>query len=155
MLSSPYLFTLRRKKMKTRLTLITLACNDVQKQGKFYQSFGFQEAEFTKKMETMFFFPMENGVVLGLYDAKALAEDMGGYALGGHSSTIALNVLNIEEQDEMLARWEKSGGKIIRPPFTPPWGGRVAYVEDIEGHPWEITFLEGFPLDERGNLPLK
>lgn len=140
--------------MKARLTLITLACNDTQKMGAFYQDFGFQEAEFTKSMEHMFFFPMENGVILGLYDAKTLSEDMGGYTLKGHSSTIALNAISIEEQDQMLGSWKKAGGTIIRKPFDTPWGGRVAYVEDVEGHPWEITLLKDFPLDERGNIPV-
>ncbi len=83
--------------MKTRLTLITLASHDAQKRGTFYQNFGFQEAKFTKPIEKMFFFPMENGVILGLYDAQTLSKDMGGYTLNGHSSTFALNVTNIEE----------------------------------------------------------
>ncbi len=55
----------------------------------------------------------------------------------------------------MLLNWKKAGGKIIRKPFSPPWGGRVAYMEDIEGQPWEITFLEDLPLDERRNIPIK
>lgn len=141
--------------MKARLTLITLACEDTQKTGAFYQAFGFKEAEFTKSMEEMFFFPMENGVILGLYNAKALSEDMGGYTLKGHSSTIALNSINAEEQDQMLKRWKKAGGVIIREPFDTPWNGRVAYVQDPEGHPWEITLLKDLPLDEQGNIPIK
>ncbi len=141
--------------MKARLTLITLACTDVQKVGAFYLSFGFQEAEFTKSMEDMFFFSMENGVILALYNIRNLSEDMGGYLLRGHSSTLALNAVTVKEQDQMLQSWEKAGGKVIREPFSTPWGGRVAYVEDIEGHPWEITFLKDFPLDEHGNIPIK
>ncbi len=140
--------------MKARLTLITLACNDTPKMGAFYQAFGFKEAEFTKSMEHMFFFPMENGVILCLYNAKALSEDMGGYALSGHSSTIALNAISVEEQDQMISNWQKAGGSIIRQPFDTPWGGRVAYVQDPEGHPWEITLLKDFPLDEHGNIPV-
>ncbi len=140
--------------MKARLTLITLACENIKKTGAFYQSFGFNETEFTKPLEHMFFFPMENGVILCLYDKANLGKDMGGYKLQGHSSTIALNATSGEEQDAMLEAWQKAGGTIIKEPHDTPWGGRCAYVQDPEGHPWEITWLKEIPLDERGNIPL-
>ncbi len=140
--------------MEARLSLITLACKNVKQAGDFYLSLGWEETQFTKEIPNMYFFPMVNGILLGLYAQENLEDDVNIGSLSGQSSTLAWNARSQEEQDEMIDLWEKNGGTIIRQAFDTPWGGRVAYVRDTEGHIWEITYIKDFPIDKKGNLSI-
>jgi uncharacterized glyoxalase superfamily protein PhnB len=39
----------------------------------------------------------------------------------------------------MMAQAERSGATIVTPAQSAPWGGRVGYVADPDGHLWKVA----------------
>lgn len=141
--------------MEARLSLVTLSCKNIETTAKFYLSLGWKETDFSKDKPHIYFFTMANGVLLALYPKEELEKDIANAAsFDGKGMTLAWNAHSAEEQDKMIETWQTNGGSTLREPFHTPWGGRVAYVSDPEGHIWEITHIEGFELTSTGNLPL-
>jgi uncharacterized glyoxalase superfamily protein PhnB len=94
--------------------------------------------------------------VLGLYRRDLLAADAniedGGAAFGGMA--LAHNVPTREGVDAVLAEAESAGASILAHAEDTEWGGRSGYFADPDGHPWEVAWNPGFPLDADGRPQL-
>ncbi|MCR9096992.1 MAG: VOC family protein [bacterium] len=75
------------------------------------------------------------GTTLMLSDEYPEAGIQGPEAIGGTSVTIHLHV---DDADAVLARAEKAGGEIIRPPADQFYGERSGTVRDPFGHEWNV-----------------
>ena len=137
--------------MQQRLTFITLGVNDLVAMKTWYQQcLGWQPF---KDDEGMCFFKL-NGIVLGLYSANDLAEDIGIDATGSGFKRFAL-AINMESQeavDAFVAGVRSRGGRVVRQPEPVFWGGYRGYIADPEDNYWEIAFNPYLPLDADGNV---
>jgi uncharacterized glyoxalase superfamily protein PhnB len=68
--------------------------------------------------------------------------------------TLAFNVPDPADVDARLAEAVAAGAQVLAQPRDMPWGGRVAYFTDPDGHPWEITWVRDIPLTADGRLDL-
>jgi uncharacterized glyoxalase superfamily protein PhnB len=67
--------------------------------------------------------------------------------------TLAHNVREKREVDEILARAEAAGAKIVKPGQDAFWGGYSGYFSDPEGYLWEVAW-GAFPFREDGSLEI-
>lgn len=139
--------------MEQRFSLVTLGVDDLERAKAFYERLGWQRS--VRDAPGVAFYQC-NGVALGLYPRKALAEDIGiDAASSGFSGiTLAYNTRTHDEVDVVLAEAEAAGAEIVKPAEEALWGGYSGYFRDPEGHLWEVAWNPGFPLDAAGNVTL-
>lgn len=109
----------------------------------FYeQGLGFPKMKFEGNVA---FFTL-NGTWLALYPWEELAADAGVSAEGNgfRGFTIAYNGQSKEEVDQVIAKAEKVGAKIVKRPQDVFWGGYSGYFQDPEGFFWEVAWNPGF-----------
>lgn len=143
-------------KFDRRISLITLGVDNIAAATAFYERLGWERS--SASQESISFFGL-NGIVLGLFGRKALAEDAG---LEGISDdrppfsgvTLAYNLGSEAEVDEALAFAESCGARIVKPAEKVFWGGYSGYFADPDGHLWEVAFNPFSPLDENGHMTL-
>lgn len=129
--------------MQPRMNLITLGVRDLKKAVHFYeQGLGFPKMKFEGNVA---FFTL-NGTWLALYPWEELAADAGVSAEGNgfRGFTIAYNGQSKEEVDQVIAKAEKVGAKIVKRPQEVFWGGCSGYFQDPEGFYWEVAWNPGF-----------
>ena len=135
--------------MQQQVSVITLGVADVERARRFYgEGFGW-EPVFAN--EEVVFFQM-NGLMLALWQDKALAEDSrrGVSASGGFA--LAHNVGGADEVDAAMARLVSAGATLLRTGDAPPHGGFRGYVADPDGHAWEIAWNPAWPIDSEGHV---
>ncbi|EMO30363.1 glyoxalase-like domain protein [Leptospira interrogans serovar Bataviae str. HAI135] len=129
--------------MQPRMNLITLGVRDLEKAVHFYeQGLGFPKMKFEGNVA----FFMLNGTWLALYPWEELAADVGVSAEGDgfRGFTIAYNGQSKEQVDQVIAKAEKVGAKIVKRPQNVFWGGYSGYFQDPEGFYWEVAWNPGF-----------
>jgi uncharacterized protein len=133
--------------MEARISIITLGVENLQRSIDFYQH-GLGLPTTYKEGEGIAFFQL-SGTWLALYPSNALAEDaclppervrFGGF-------TLAHNVPNKEEVDQVIAQALASGATLLKPAADTFWGGYSGYFSDPDGHPWEVAWNPFFPLE--------
>ncbi|WP_106607043.1 VOC family protein [Shimia abyssi] len=135
--------------MQQRISLITLAVNDLEASAAFYEALGWGRVD---SPDGVIAFDLI-GQTLGLYPRDKLAEDMGLSPddIGGFSGvTFAHNVRAASDVAPILARAEAAGGRIIKPAADIFWGGHIGYFADPDGHVWEVAHNPFSPLSEEG-----
>lgn len=130
--------------LEQRISLITLGVRDKARAAAFYDALGWQRA------------PGPEGVIaydllgqtLGLFELEELAKDIGVpvETLGHGGLTLAHNLRSRAEVEDLLARAEAAGAKILKPAQEVFWGGYHGYFADPEGHVWEIAHNPLSPL---------
>jgi len=138
--------------MKPRINIITLGAENMERATQFYeQGLGWQKSKASSG--DIVFFKL-NGIVLALYPAHLLAEDatVPDEPRGFSRITIAYNASSEAEVDALIAKVEKLGATIIKPPQKVFWGGYSSYFKDTEGHLWEVAYSPFTTIDEAGNL---
>jgi catechol 2,3-dioxygenase-like lactoylglutathione lyase family enzyme len=131
--------------MKPYISLITLGVSDLARSTAFYRDgLGLpQEGDFDGVM----FFKLR-GTWLSLFPRDELAKDAGvsdvGSGFGGFS--IAHNVSSTGEVDDVLARAQAAGAKLIKPAQEAFWGGYHGFFADPDGFVWEIAWNPGLDL---------
>ncbi len=137
--------------MDQRVSLITLAVDDLKASAAFYEALGWTRE------------PGEEGIVafdligqtIGLYPRADLARDMGlePSDVGGFSGiTLAHNLPSNAEVDALYQRFLDAGGRGIKPPHEVFWGGYTSYVADLDGHVWELACNPFSPLGPKGEF---
>jgi uncharacterized glyoxalase superfamily protein PhnB len=63
-----------------------------------------------------------------------------------------MNVDQNGDVDSTFADMVDAGARPYAQPQDRPWGGRSAYVADLEGNRWEIAWAPGLRLGERGEV---
>jgi predicted lactoylglutathione lyase len=136
-----------------RVTLITLGVKDLTRSKEFYENIGWRAHR--RSQESIIFFQM-NGLVLGLFKLKVLADDQGrpGVKLGTGAMTLAINYETIEEVDQAYAAATDAGAKVLKKPEDVFWGGYSGYYADPDDHVWEIANNPFWPLNDGGSLTL-
>ena len=138
-----------------RISLITLAVDDVSRATDFYTSLGWTPHSVVG--DEVAFFPLTTGAVLSLYRSDFLARDIGVSASGAHDHsavTLAMNVDGSAEVDRILAEAAAAGASRVKPGTATHWGGYVGYFADPDGHVWEVAHNPGFSLNDDGTVTL-
>jgi hypothetical protein len=135
--------------MQPRITLITLAVDDLQRALAFYRdglglaSSGIVGEQF--EHGAVAFFDLDAGLRLALWPRASLSHDSG-LPVGPRSATefcLAHNVGAPDEVDEVLEQARRAGATIVKPAQATFWGGHAGYFQDPDGHLWEVAFNPG------------
>jgi len=137
-----------------RINLVTLGVADLEASSAFYERLGWRRGARGGEAEVRFF--ALSGLVLALFSRQALADDakvpntppgFGGIAL-------AINLPSEAAVDDGLAAAAAAGARILKPAERTSWGGYSGYFADPDGHPWEVAYNPGFPLNADGRIVL-
>ena len=138
-----------------RVSIVTLGVRDLASMRAFYRGLGWHEGISTEGFAAF----KTGGAVLALFPLDDLARDANTAAPPGESGgfkgvTLALNVEEKAQVDEVIAEVRAAGGSVAKEPIDAVWGGRSAYFSDPEGNLWEVAWMPGSSFDERGSLIL-
>lgn len=136
-----------------RITLITLGVDNIERAKAFYSALGWTPTP--SESESIVFYQL-NGLVLGLFGRKALAQDQERPAseLGTGAMTLALNMPDRKGVDAAYQRAIDAGAAPIKAPQEVFWGGYSGYYGDPDDHVWEVAHNPFWPLNEDGSLIL-
>lgn len=139
--------------MESRISIITLGVENLDRSREFYSALGFEPA---KNAEEGIVFFKTGGVCLALYPFKALAEDvyeeLDPKRSGFSGITLAHNTRAKSEVDEILNLAERIGGRIVKPAQDVFWGGYSGYFSDPDGYLWEVAYADFWQFNEDGSL---
>lgn len=136
--------------MEPRLTFLTLGVKNLENMKRFYSDcFGWTPI---KDSDGIVFFKL-NGIILSLFPAEELAEDIGctynEVAFKGF--TCAVNYSSEEEVNKVFETLSRKGAHIQKLPVKVSWGGYSGYISDPEGNFWEIAHNPFLQMDAGGN----
>jgi catechol 2,3-dioxygenase-like lactoylglutathione lyase family enzyme len=138
--------------MEQRLSLVTLGVADLDRSRRFYEALGWKRGN---RDDGVVFFQLP-GMIFALWSRQALAEDAhvkdGGASFSGMA--LAYNARSKADVDAVLAEAKRAGARILKPAENVFWGGYCGYFADPDGHPWEVAWNPGWPLDEAGRVSL-
>ena len=137
--------------MDQRLNVITLGVEDVPRARAFYEELGW-EVTFTDGDIVMF---QAGPMIISLWSRRKLADDSGvaapaaewggftlGYAVGGRG-----------EVDSLCAHASRAGATVTRAPVEKGFGYSGVFA-DLDGHTWEIAWIEALRLHDDGTVAL-
>jgi catechol 2,3-dioxygenase-like lactoylglutathione lyase family enzyme len=137
--------------VEQRLSLVTLGVADLARARAFYEALGWRAGNDSD--EVVFF--QSGGMIVGLWDRTALAEDSGVDDAGGFGGvTLAHNVRSPTEVDAVLEQARRAGARIAREGAETAWGGYSGVFVDPDGHPWEVAHNPGWTLGDDGSISL-
>ena len=140
--------------MKQRINLLTLGVADLNKSMVFYQdAFGWQTQGITGTQYengAVVMFELDNRRLLCLYERKNLAWDSNLKLQPGSATEFSIGyfVNSDQEVDAIIKQAQKAGAKITKTPQKAFWGGYHAYLQDIDGHLWEIGHNPSWKVEE-------
>jgi uncharacterized protein len=132
--------------MKPRITLVTLAVDDLERAVRFYRdglgwhTDGIIGTQY--QHGAVAFFDLQAGLKLALWPRESLAHDAG-IAPGPRSATefsVAHNVSSRSEVDAVMANVERAGAQIVKSAQDTFYGGYAGYFADPDGHLWEVAW---------------
>ena len=132
--------------MKPRITVITIGVDDLEDSLRFYQDGLGLETEGITGTEFEYgavaFFDLQAGLKLAIWPRESIAHDSG-IALGPPSPTeftLGYVVSSIEEVDAIMQQASEAGAVIVKDAQDAFWGGYAGYLQDPNGHLWEIAW---------------
>jgi predicted enzyme related to lactoylglutathione lyase len=139
--------------MDARVSIITIAANDVARLAAFYEAMGLKRHPgFGGEVE---FFQI-GAAILALFARPDAEKDAGVVFSEGVSRVyLAYNTRSDDEVDEALADAVRAGGKIVKPAGKAFWGGWYGYFADPEDNLWEVAHNPAFPIDAAGKITLQ
>ncbi|MHB1988594.1 MAG: VOC family protein [Acidimicrobiales bacterium] len=139
--------------MEPRVSLITLGVEDLERSYRFYK--GGLGLPTTRTPEEGIVFFQTSGATLALFPYALLADDVGPDWNVPRSKfsgiTIAHNVREQHQVDELLSQASAAGGQVVKPASVAPWGGYQGYFTDPDGYLWEVAW-GAFEFNEDGSL---
>ena len=140
--------------MKPRISVITLAVDDLERALRFYrdglnwETDGIIGQEF--EHGTVAFFDLQAGLKLALGPRASLAHDTGLPPDTPSATELSLghNVASRAEVDAVMAQAARAGARIVKPAQDTFWGGYAGYFQDPDGHLWEAVFNPQLPPGE-------
>ena len=132
--------------MKPRITVLTLAVDDLERAVAFYRdglglpTRGIVGTEF--EHGAVAFFELSGGIRLALWPRASLAHDSGLDISrpAAPDASVGHNVSSRREVDDVMAAAARAGARIVKPPHDTFWGGYSGYFQDLDGHLWEVTW---------------
>src|SRR5687767_1785024 len=132
--------------MKPRVSILTLAVDDLERAVKFYRdglglpTKGIVGQEF--EHGAVAFFDLEGGVQLAVWPRASLLHDTGlpQAAASATEFTIGHLVRGKAEVDATMAEAARAGATVVKPAQDTFWGGYSGYFQDPDGHLWEIAW---------------
>jgi hypothetical protein len=139
--------------MEARISLICLGVSDLERSYHFYKDgLGLPTS---RRAEDGIIFFQTSGVTLELYPYSELAADVGpGWDVPRSKFagiTLAHNVRERHEVDEVLAAAAAAGADIVKPAADASWGGYSGYFSDPDGYLWEVAW-GAFDFKDDGSL---
>lgn len=132
--------------MKPRITVITLAVDDLERAVHFYrdglglptQGIIGQEFEYG----AVAFFDLQSGLKLAVWPRKSLAHDAGIPVGKSNPSKLSIghNVSSAAEVDAVMEQAKSAGAVIVKPAQKTSWGGYAGYFQDPDHHLWEVVW---------------
>ena len=140
-------------RLRPNISFITLGVVDLERSRTFYRAMGLEEHP--RSNAHVAFFDM-GGQLLALFPRAALAADAGipSGALDGLVTTLSQNVHEREDIDRLLQHAADCGGRVLKEPSSPPWGGVRGYFADPDGFTWEVAWNPATIIDEEGRVRL-
>lgn len=132
--------------MKPRVSVLTLAVEDLERAVRFYRDgLGFPtEGIVGTEFEhgAVAFFDLESGLKLALWPRASLLHDSGLPSTPPCPSefTLGHNVNSKEEVDAVMAQALAAGAAILKAAQPTFWGGYAGYFQDPDGHVWEAVW---------------
>ncbi len=132
--------------MKPRITLITIAVDDLERALRFYRdglglpTDGIVGTEF--EHGAVAFFELDAGLKLAVWPRASLAHDSG-IPLGPASPTdftLGHVVGSKAEVDAVMEQARVAGARIVKAAQDAFWGGYSGYFADPDGHLWEVAW---------------
>jgi len=138
--------------MHPSISAITLGVNDFSQSLLFYKKGLGWQTKATRKDDVAFF--KLNGVVLALYDKKALAKDAGvNYRGNGFPGiTLAHNARSEKEVNEIFKKLARLRARVVKKPQKTSWGGYGGYFADPDGYLWEVVYNPHWKMDPKGSI---
>lgn len=140
--------------MKPRINYVTLGVADLERSLRFYRDgLGLRtEGIIGAEIENgaVAFFELNGGLILALWPRISLANEAK-VPLGPVSATeftLAHNVGSKDEVDAVFAEATRAGATATAAPVDKAWGGYGGFVQDPEGHLWEIAWNPDLVLTE-------
>ena len=132
--------------MKPRITFLTLGVDDLERSVRFYRdglglpTKGVIGTEF--EHGAVAFFELAGGMHLAVWPRDSLAHDSGlpRTPPSPGDFSIAHNVTNEGEVDEVMREAEEAGARIVKPAQHNFYGGYSGYFQDPDGHLWEVAY---------------
>lgn len=132
--------------MQPRINYVTLGVSDLERSLAFYRDgLGLRtEGIIGTDMENgaVAFFELNGGLILALWPRTSLASEAK-VPLGPVSATefsLAHNVGSKAEVDAVFAEATRAGATATAAPVDKAWGGYAGFVQDPDGHLWEIAW---------------
>lgn len=139
--------------LPSRINLVTLGVEDLERSSEFYQQLGWKESSASNPAIRFF---CSQGTVLSLYGRAALAEDasvaVDGYGFRG--ITMSQNLESPADVDAAFAHALACGATSVKPPEKVFWGGYSGYFADPDGHLWELAHNPHLTLNAAGHMEL-
>lgn len=125
--------------MKPRISMISLAVDDLDRSVEFYQK-GLGLPKLDSPPGVAFF--NLKGTWLGLATREELAKDAGVSPLGSgyRGFSLAHNVASEAEVEQIMAQALAAGATLVKPTQKADWGGYHGYFLDPDEHLWEIAY---------------
>ena len=140
--------------MKPHITVITLGVDDLERSVAFYRdglglaTKGIIGTEFENG--AVAFFNLQGGLKLALWPRRSLAADTGLPLLSASAQassalefSLGHNVDSRDEVDAVMQQATSAGARIVKPAQDTFYGGYAGYLQDPDGHLWEIVFNPG------------
>src|SRR5271165_1686212 len=125
--------------MQQRLSVITFGVHSIETSLKFYRDGLGWEAQ--TENEGIVFFQL-NGLIFALFAREELAKDasVDPSGRGFPGFTVAYCARNEQEVDEVMAKAERVGARVVKRAEKVFWGGYSGYFADPDGFLWEVAF---------------
>ena len=132
--------------MQPKVTLLTLAVDDLERATAFYRdglglpTEGIVGQEFDHG--AVAFFKLAGGLILALYPSASLAQEARITPTAGRLGAVAIghNVATKEEVDAVMRQAAAAGAIVTDPARDRFWGGYAGHFHDPDGHLWEIAW---------------
>jgi uncharacterized protein len=134
--------------MKPRIGAITIGVDDLEAAVKFYRDGLLTDGIIGTEFEhgAVAFFSLQNGLKLALFSRDNIARDAGTAASGRSPTefTLGHNVGSEREVDAVIRQAVDAGARLVKPAQKTFWGEYAGYIQDPDGHLWEILFNPAF-----------
>ncbi|QMU26589.1 VOC family protein [Adhaeribacter radiodurans] len=140
--------------MQPRISVVTLAVNDLEKAVAFYRdglglpTQGIIGKEF--EYGAVAFFDLQNGLKLALWPRTSLAHDtqLKPNEPAVTDFTLGHNVASKAEVDAVMEQAKSAGATIVKSAQNTFYGGYAGYFQDLDQHLWEIVYNPAFDLND-------